>query len=215
MRQAIGYLALIITFGLPQTLGAGGFLGHLSTAEPVPHGAVDLGAHVGFYEDANALFGHFRIGAIRYCEWEIKAGVLDMEGDSDPRVMAGTAFKYHFYHRGDVDAPDMAVNWIIEYYDFARASTLILGSGLIGSYPFRLSNNSDLTPYGRLCLRAERNEWEVHTRYVPVKEEHDWDFDIGLNLGTQYAPSNRIQIYGELQFDDQVGFIAGINFAVY
>jgi hypothetical protein len=44
--------------------GPGGFLGQLSTAESVPSGSIDLGAYVGFYDDANALFGQFRMGAM-------------------------------------------------------------------------------------------------------------------------------------------------------
>ena len=187
--------------------GPGGFLGQLSTAEAVPSGSIDLGAYVGFYDDANALFGQFRMGAMAHSEWEIKAGVLDTEGGSDPHVMIGTAFKYHFYDRQENSSPDMAVNAIIEYYGLdSDGSSWIFGTGLIGSYPFRLSNNSDLTPYGRLSFRVER---------LSVGDYRDSDFDIGLNLGAQYAPTWRFQIYAELQLDDQYGLIGGINFAVY
>jgi hypothetical protein len=185
----------------------GGFLGQLSTAEVVPQGAIDLGAHVGFYDDANALFGQFRMGVMQYGEWEVKSGVLDTEAGSDPRFMIGTAFKYHFYDRRQVSAPDMAVSAIIEFYDLEYSGSVwILGTGLIGSLPIRLSNDADLTPYGRLSIRAER---------VSSGGYKDTDFDIGLNVGTQYAPTHRFQLYGEFQIDDQFGFIAGINFAVY
>jgi hypothetical protein len=187
--------------------GPGGFLGQLSTAEAVPPGAIDLGAYVGFYDDANAVFGQFRIGAMPHGEWEIKAGVLDTEGGSDPHVMIGTAFKYHFYDRQEYSSPDMAVNAIVEYYGLDDSgSSWIFGTGFIASYPFRLSNNSDLTPYGRLSFRVER---------LSVDDYRDSDFDIGLNLGAQYAPARRFQIYTELQIDDQYGIIGGINFAVY
>jgi hypothetical protein len=187
--------------------GPGGFLGQLSTAEVVPSGSIDLGAYVGFYEDANAVFGQFRMGAMTRGEWEIKSGVLDTEGGSDPHLMIGTAFKYQFYDRQENSSPDMAVNAIIEYYGLdGDGSSWIFGTGLIGSYPFRLSNNSDLTPYGRLSFRVER---------LSVGDYRDSDFDIGLNLGVQYAPTRRFQIYTELQLDDQLGIIGGINFAVY
>jgi hypothetical protein len=184
--------------------GPGGFLGQLSTAEAVPSGSIDLGAYVGFYDDANALFGQFRIGAMAHGEWEVKAGVLD---SSDPHAMIGTAFKYHFYYRQEESSPDMAVNAIIEYYGLdSDGSSWIFGTGFIASYPFRLSNNSDLTPYGRLSFRVER---------LSVGGYRDSDFDIGLNLGAQYAPTRRFQIYTEFQLDDQFGLIGGINFAVY
>ncbi len=187
--------------------GPGGFLGQLSTAESVPSGSIDLGAYVGFYDDANALFGQFRMGAMAHGEWEVKAGVLDTEGGSDPHVVVGTAFKYHFYDRQENSSPDMAVNAIIEYYGLdSDGSSWIFGTGFIASYPFRLSNNSDLTPYGRLSFRVER---------LSVGDYRDSDFDIGLNLGAQYAPTRRFQIYTELQLDDQYGIIGGINFAVY
>lgn len=215
MRRLLKYAVAAMVLACPQILSAGGFFGHLSTAESVPHGSIDLGANVGLFEDANALFGHFRIGVIEYCDWEVKVGVLDTEEASDPHLMVGTAFKHHFYDRLDDAIPDLAWNLIVEYYDFDHGSTLFLGGGFIGSYPIKLSNNADLSPYGRLCLRAERNEWEVYTNRGTVMEKDDWDFDIGLNLGAQYAPSSRIQVYGEFQFDDQVGFITGVNFAVY
>ena len=194
--------------------GSCGFLGQLSTAEAVPPGSIDLGAYVGFYDDANAIFGQFRMGAMAHGEWEIKAGVidtelgvLDTEDGSDPHVMIGTAFKYHFYDRQENSSPDMAVNAIIEYYGLdAGASSWIFGTGFIASYPFKLSNNSDLTPYGRLSFRVER---------LSVGDYRASDFDIGLNLGAQYAPARRFQIYTELQIDDQYGIIGGINFAVY
>ncbi len=187
--------------------GPGGFFGQLSTAEAVPSGSIDLGAFVGFYDDANALFGQFRMGAMAHGEWEIKSGVLDTEGGSDPQLMIGTAFKYHFYDRQENSSPDMAVNAIIEYYGLdADASSWIFGTGFIASYQFKLSNNSDLTPYGRLSFRVER---------LSVGDYRDSDFDIGLNLGAQYAPTRRFQIYTELQLDDQYGIIGGINFAVY
>ena len=203
-------LALLFLFlQAPETRG-GGFLGQLSTAEAVPQGAVDLGAYFGFYDDANALFGQFRLGLFQHAEWEVKSGILDNEGGSDPNFMIGTAFKYHFHHRHKSEFPDMAFSAILEYYDFGtRRSLWILGGGLIGSYPFKLSNNSHLTPYGRLCIRAERVKGGKGGNI-------DWDyFDIGLNLGAQYAPSKRVQLYGEFQMDDQFGFIAGVNFAVH
>jgi hypothetical protein len=221
MKNGVFCAALALLVVSSQALDAqgSGLLGQLSTAETVPQGAVDLGAYVGFYDDANALFGQFRLGICQYCDWEVKSGVLDTEGEGDPYFMIGTAFKYHFYDRQDNAAPDMATSAIIEYYDYGEnVSFWILGAGLIGSYPFKLSNNSTLTPYGRLCLRAERVK--VGSRYkgdlLPEFDDRvDWDFDIGLNLGAQYAPTHRFQIYGEFQMDDQFGFIAGVNFAVY
>lgn len=226
MKYGVFLVALTVLFGSSQVVyaeaddgnpndkglyrgggGPGGFFGQLSTAEAVPSGSIDLGAYVGFYDDANAVFGQFRMGAMAHGEWEIKAGVLDTEGGSDPHVMIGTAFKYHFYDRQEDSSPDMAVNAIIEYYDLdSNGSSWIFGTGFIVSYPFRLSNNSDLTPYGRLSFRVER---------LSEGDYRDSDFDIGLNLGAQYAPTRRFQIYTELQLDDQYGIIGGINFAVY
>ncbi len=225
-------LTLLIVAQAPDAQG-GGLLGQLSTAETVPQGAIDLGAYVGFYDNVNALFGQFQMGLVQNVDWEIKSGVLDTEGGDDPQFMIGTGFKYHFYDpranetsgkdsfqdKPSKDAPDMAVSAIVEYYDYDDAASLwILGCGLIGSYPFRLANNSHLTPYGRLMLRAERAKAGVHVRdlfFDDYKDRVDWDFDIGLNVGAQYAPSRRFQLYGEFQMDDQFGFIAGVNFAVY
>ena len=185
----------------------GGFFGQLSTAEAIPPGAIDIGAYIGFYEDANALFGRFCVGLFTDADLDIKSGVLDTEGGDDPDFMIGSSFKYHFYHKYESAAPDMAFSTMLEYYDAGKdASVWLIGFGLIGSYPIELMNDSYLTPYGRVNTRIER---------VSAGSYKDTDFDIGLNVGAQYALSERVQFYTELQIDDQIGFIGGINFAIY
>jgi len=188
----------------------GGFVGQMSTAEVVPQGSIDLGAYAGFFEDMNGFFGTFRMGLLDNLDWEVKSGLLDLEYGDDPHFMIGTAFKYHFIHGEDKVFPDMAISGNFEYYDLDVASfngsSLGFGIGLIGSYPIWLAEKHRLTPYGRLSTRIEHND---------VGDWDDTDFDIGLNLGTQYAPSQRIHFYGEFQFDDQLGFMTGVNFAVY
>jgi len=189
------------------SLNVGGVMGQISTAEAVPSGAIDLGAYVGAYEDANTIFGRFAVGIMSNADFEVKSGILDSEGGDDPNFMIGAGIKYHFYNRVAGAMPDMALNWVAEIYDIGEDATLWLaGMGLVASYPIRLKNNSDISPYGRLQLRIEG---------VSVGDYDKSDFDIGLNLGGQYKPGDRLQFYLEFQFDDQVGLIAGINFAVY
>lgn len=191
--------------GVPGGWGFGGFFGQVSTAEPVPQGSIDIGPYVGFFEDANALFGRFAVGVISDMDVEVKSGVLDTEGSDDPQFMIGGGVKYRFLGRRQT-SPDMAISGFFEFYDVGEDATVWnIGTGLIGSFPIRLSNNSDLTPYGRLSMRVERLTYG----------DGDTDFDIGLNVGTQYSPGQRVQFLGELQLDDQIGFIVGINFAVY
>ena len=185
----------------------GGLFGQLSTAEVVPQGAIDVGGNVGFFDDANAVFGHFRMGLVSDAEFEVKMGLDDTERGDDPHFMISLSVKSHFLKREDWVMPDMALSLFADYYDVGPdAEVWVLGSGIIGSHPIKVSPNVNLTPYGRLNFRAER---------LNDAGFKDTDFDIGLNLGVQYAHSNRTQFYGEFQIDDQWGFISGVNFAIY
>ncbi len=185
----------------------GMLFGQLSTAEAVPLGAIDVGGSVGFFDDANAVFGHFRMGIASNTEFELRSGIDDTERGDDPHFMISLSAKTHFLNREDYTVPDMALSLFGEYYDVGHdANVWILGFGLIGSHPIELSSNVTLTPYSRLNFRAER---------LNTSGYKDSDFDIGLNMGVQFAPTNRTQFYGEFQIDDQWGFITGVNFAIY
>jgi len=187
--------------------GFGSVMGQLSTAEVIPAGAIDIGPYFGFYEDATALFGRFCVGLVSSMQLEVKSGILDTDGFDDPGFMIGSGVQFQIVRANRLQMPDMAMDVEFEYYDFGEdVSEWVLGSGFIASYPLRLSNNAKLTPYGRLGIRIES---------ISVGDYDDTDFDIGMNLGAQYAPGKRLQFFGELQFDDQVGVIAGVNFAIY
>lgn len=185
-------------------------MGQLSTAEVVPPGAIDLGAYAGFFEDLNGLIGVFRMGLFDRTDWEVKSGLMDTQTGSDPQFMIGTSMKFHFLKRTENQMPDMALTAGLEFYELdaagASGSSFGFTGGLIGSFPIWLAESHRLTPYGRLSTRIERND---------VGRWEDTDFDIGLNLGAQYAPRQNIHFYGEFQLDAQIGFITGVNFAVY
>jgi hypothetical protein len=190
-----------------QSMIGGGRFGQLSTAEAVPPGAIDAGANVGFYDHTNVMFGHFRMGIVTNTDFDVKLGIDDTEQGDDPHFMIGMSVKSRIISREDYYLPDLAISGFAEYYDTGEHSELwMLGTGLIGSYPIEVNSYINLTPYGRLNFRAER---------LTQNGYKDTDFDIGLNLGTRYTASDRMQFYGEFQIDDQWGFLTGINFAIF
>jgi hypothetical protein len=70
----------------------------------------------------------------------------------------------------------------------------------------KLKNGRILEPYGRLQLRIERTDFD--------RLEDKTDFELGLNLGTAFELSRTVRAIGEIQFDDEFGFLFGAEFGL-
>ena len=97
-------------------------------------------------------------------------------------------------------------------------SLFTLGGNVIGSYEFKYGPQKSVTPYGRLSLRWERESFKKIPHPVwgwQKKKRVDNDIDVALSLGADLKLSQDFNFVGELQIDDNVGFVAGVNYRIF
>jgi hypothetical protein len=197
-------LAVFLGFLLTSSVFAQ-FSGQLSTAKTVPSGGSMLGVYAGIYEDAFGVLGQYRYGLGGYTDMGFKVGVLDLDDflSNDVAIDAAFDLKYQVMEMRMRDPFDLSLGGTFEFLGFEDGTLISFGFAPIGSYPVTLKNGRILEPYGRLQLRVER---------VDINSYDDTDFEIGLNMGAAFELSSSTEAIGELQFDDEFGFIFGVNF---
>ncbi len=188
------------------------FLGQLSTARTLPVGGYDFGGYFGVYEDAFAFFGQFRGGVAEYLDLGAKLGMIsyDFGTESSEGILLGGDFKYQLLDASLKDPFDLSLGAGLEFFSVSDYNVFSFGANFCGSYDFPLAKERVISPYGRLNLRGQREHLEV--RFGDVT---DTDFQVGFNAGVSLRVSNYLQILGELQFDDNFGFIGGITYSFY
>jgi len=77
---------------------------------------------------------------------------------------------------------------------------------MIASRPLLTESGFKFEPYGRLNLRID---------WLDKLKGTDSQFNIGFNLGAVVPLSGTVDLSGELQIDDQIGFILGVNFLMW
>ena len=106
----------------------------------------------------------------------------------------------------------------MEYLNVSDYSLFSLGSNIITSYQIAYAEGKIVTPYGRLNVR-----WEKHSFKGPLVRPLGWeggntsdsDIDMALALGAELKLTSALFLVGELQIDDNVGFLAGVNYNVF
>lgn len=188
------------------------FLGQLETAPTLLRGSYSFGGYAGVYDDAFAILGGFRFGAMDYLDWGIKAGILNW--DDENGIILGGDLKYFVLDVGIGDPLDLSLGLGTEFSRVKDFDRFALGGNLIISRDFCLENGRAVSPYGRLNLRMERKSgdkfWGGH-RFGEDKLP-DTDLELGLSLGTSFELTPRAFLVGELQLDEFFGFIMGVNF---
>jgi len=207
--KKICFVLTVILF-LSFSYSFGGILtGTLSPASTCGYGVGYLGGYAGLGDDATTLFGMLSYGFSDYTEGRFKLGFSDPdEGNADPQLLIGADFKYQVmdYNSKSAKQPfDMAIAGFFEYVDYDGDSYLQLGGNIIGSIPYRFSSGQRLIPYAALNLRLDR----VSNHY-----SHS-DFEGGVNLGAKYELTQEMNIYGELQIDDNTAFFTGLEFRIF
>lgn len=206
MRSRIFSTCIILMAAcIPVTVmagGAGSVFGGLSTAQPYGQGIGTIGISGGI-ADANSFGGWFGYGMSKYVDGRIKLAFWDA-GPSTQLALGGD-FKWQFWSvaEGSRYPMDMALGGFLEYLDGDGGSVTEIGSHLVASYPFRLSNGSTLSPYGRLNVRIE---------HVSVVDKSDIRF--GLNAGAAWEASRNLKFFGEFQIDGNDGVFLGVEFGV-
>lgn len=191
------------------------FLGQLSTARALPVGEYDFGGYFGVYEDAFAFFGQFRGGVVEYLDLGVKLGMIsyDFGKESSEGIILGGDFKYQLLDANLKDPFDLSIGAGLEFFSVTDFNVFSFGANFCGSYDFPLAKGRVITPYGRLNLRGQREHLETGPYWD--KDITDTDFQAGFNAGVSLKVANYLKILGELQFDDNFGFIGGITYSFY
>jgi hypothetical protein len=199
------------------------FLGQMRSAETSGWGSLNLLTGAGIFEDAFSLMGTVRYGIASQVDASASLVILDHEASDDITFVIGGDLQYRISHFELGSPLDIAVGGGVEYYSLdvkgggSSASNLALGFNLIASRPVTTPAEFNFTPYGRLNLRVDRTsiDYERDLAGSLQNDATDSEFNIGLNLGSTFHLSSKVSLVGELQLDDQVAFIAGINFFMW
>lgn len=187
------------------------FLGHLRTAQTSGLGSLNLQTAAGIYEDAFTVMGRMRYGIANRADMTLSLALLDPDNSDNLEIVLGSdlMFQVSDYDLGRM--ADMALGAFVEYYSMDRGpkldySNLAIGVSYVIDRPIELAPAVDLVPYGKVNLRVNR---------VEVNDKSESDFNIGFNLGAVMPVSGRIDVSGEVQLDDQFGFVVGVNFLMW
>ena len=217
MRNIFVIVILVVLFSIPPASAQ--FLGQLTPAPTLPKGDALLGAYLGVYEDAFSLFGQFRYGIARYFDLGFKMGMIDLDpgyGESNAGLTIGGDVKYWFMEQRTGDPLDVSVGAGTEYLNVSDYSLFSLGGNVIASYQIRYDEAKSVTPYGRLNIRWERQSFKGSGSPPPgwKKGPRD-DMGVALALGAELKLSSDLYLVGELEIDDNVGFVGGVNYNVF
>lgn len=210
-------LTLLLLLGLASN-SPGAFLGQMRSAETSGMGSLNLMGNVGIFENARLVTGTVRYGIATAVDITGSLAIMDHDVSNDVAIMLGGDLQWRLTH-ADLGAPlDIAIGVMAEYHSLSitsrnNLSNIGLGFNLIGSRPVKLENGFNFTPYGRLNLRADRSRSKSTGDGVPatVTKERESKFNIGVNVGSVFPLSGKVNLIGELQIDDELGFIAGLN----
>jgi hypothetical protein len=216
------YVLIATTLLFVATGAQAAFLGQMRSAETSGMGSLNLMAGAGIFQDARSVFGTVRYGIASPIDVSGSLAIMDHDASDNIALMLGGDIQYRLTHADLGDPLDMAVGGIVEYYRLDQAgdnslSNLGLGFNFVGSKPFKLENGFRFTPYGRLNLRVDHSHINSQSPVAPFSTigQSDSKFHIGFNLGSVFPMSGKISLVGELQIDEQVGFLAGINFFMW
>jgi len=217
MRNIFVIVILVVLFSIPSASAQ--FLGQLTPAPTVHKGDALLGAYLGVYEDAFSLFGQFRYGIATYFDLGFKMGMIDLDpgyGESNAGLTIGGDVKYWFMEQRTGDPLDVSVGAGTEYLNVSDYSLFSLGGNVIASYQIRYDETKSVTPYGRLNMRWERQSFKGSGSPPPgwKKGPRD-DMGVALALGAELKLSSDLYLVGELEIDDNVGFVGGVNYNVF
>lgn len=200
--KSILCIAVMVAVLCPVVAVGGSVFGSMSTAQSYQQGRGVLGGAIGIAE-ANSVAGWFGYGMSKYIDGRIKLGFWD--AGANAQLALGGDIKWQFWSMADgARYPiDMGIGGFIEYQEMSRFSILHLGSHLVGSYPFKLSQGGTISPYGRANLRL-----------VSTSADNKTDIKFGLNGGAAWDPSATMRFYGEFQLDGNNGVFFGVEFGV-
>lgn len=210
-------------------------IGQMRSAETSGWGSLNLTTGIGIYDNVKHIFGTVRYGIASQVDVSGSLALLDHEANDDASLLLNADVQYQFMQSKLGYSFDMAAGAVFEYFSMGYgnvdASTWTIGLNYIVSKPVKLENGFAFTPYGRLNVRSDNYsaETEVVELGVPgttsrlskllnsqaTVSSDESDFNIGVNLGSVFPISSKISLTGEVQIDDEVGFLGGITFFMW
>lgn len=191
------------------------FVPQLRSAETLGWGSLNLGTGVGIYEDALTVFGSVRYGIASPVDLSLTVGLMDHDASDDASLLLGSDIQYQVSDTDLGKTVDIAIGGVFQYFAYDRGrvdvSVWSLGGNLIVSKPLQVENGMRFTPYGRLNLRTDNVDADVD----PFDSGGDSEFNIGITLGSQFHFSGTFNVAAELQIDDQIGAVIGLNFFMW
>ena len=219
MRNILVIVIVVVLFSISSASAQ--FLGQLAPAPTLNKGDALLGGYLGVYEDAFSIFGQARYGIARYFDLGFKMGMIDLDpgyGESNAGLTIGGDVKYWFVEQRAGDPLDVSIGAGMEYLNISDFSLFSLGGNVIASYQIRYHDGKSVTPYGRLNVRWERHSFDEswYPQWGWKKEKgSDSDLNVALAFGAELKLSSGLLLVGELEIDDNVGFVGGINYNVF
>ena len=218
--KRIFWVTLILVLFLASS-GSAQFLGQLTAAPTLDKGDALWGGYLGVYDNAFSLFGQFRYGMVTYVDLGFKLGLINYDpglGNSRTGLTLGGDIKYWFLEKHSGDPLDISFGVGTEYLNISDFNVFSLGGNVIASYPIDYYETKRVTPYGRLNVR-----WQRTTLDKPWADPEKWnsgnshtsDMNVALALGAELKLTETLNLVGELEIDDNVGFVAGINYYMF
>ncbi|MGB8657210.1 MAG: hypothetical protein WCE90_05430 [Candidatus Zixiibacteriota bacterium] len=219
MRKILAVALVVLFFLIPSASAQ--FLGQLSPAPTLHRGDSFVGGYLGVYEHAFSLIGQYRFGMARYVDLGLKLAMVNLNsggGDNTGLALSGDA-KYWFMERATGDPIDLSFGGGMEYAKISDFSIFGLGINTVGSYKIEYGKDKSVTPYGCLNLRWARTSSDKsgdgNGKEDGGGSSSHSDVDVALALGAELKVSSRMHLIGELEIDDYVGFIGGINYNLF
>lgn len=210
--RSIAGTAIMLLMGSAATYAQ--FVGALHSARPLDQKTTDVGAYLGVFDGEKAAgaaittFGQVRHGLFPMGDGGLKFGLVDLDtSEDDVGVILAADLQWALLAPRWGDRVWLSAGPEIILYDAGGVRVWSLAGNLSSSYDFTNRGNT-VSPYGRLTIRLESID------YDNPKHESDTDLQIGLNPGIVWQVGDLLDFVGEMQFDDQWGFFAGLNFRI-
>ncbi len=207
MKKVSLGLVLILLVGFA-TVSQAQFLGQLSTARTTSIGGSLVGGYVGVQDNVFSVFGQYRYGFAKFFDGGVKFGFIDLSDETG--LVLGGDLKYQILEDPFTAPFDLALSGSVEFAATDSRNIFSIGGNVIGSKTFKLRTGRSIAPYGKINLRAQRDEVDLPPPFIGSVS--DTDFKMGGYFGTDFEVANSFHLLGEFVFDDEFGFIFGVNY---
>jgi len=211
IRSFVGMAIILLLSGVTTSAQ---FVGALHSARPLDQKTTDVGAYFGLFEGPRAtgttvtVFGQTRHGLFPMGDGGLKFGLVDFDnGEDDVGIILAADLQWALLAPRWGDRVWLSAGPEITMYNTSGMRGWGFAGNLSASYDFEHRGKS-ISPYGRLTIRLESID------YDNPKHKVTSELQVGLNPGVVWEISEFLDFVGELQLDDQFGFLAGLNFRI-